>query len=65
MYAVWGRTLRYYNINFRLGNQDGGGTLLSLSLPYGEMPVYTGETPTSSIEDFVFSAWDPPLAPVT
>ena len=35
------------------------------NIPYGTIPTYGGETPTSTKgEDYAFDGWDPPLAPI-
>ena len=58
-------TVREYTVTFKGAN---GETLLSLVLPEGETPVYTGATPEKAPTaqyTYAFAGWDPAPAPVT
>jgi hypothetical protein len=60
VYAVFTSEIRSYTIRFYNGN-----TLLQTStVPYGEMPVYTGAEPTPAV-DYKFVGWTPEIAVVT
>lgn len=64
VYAAYSRTLRSYTATFVRSADDGGGTLYTqTNIPYGTIPVYGGETPTSITGD-EFAGWDPSLAPI-
>lgn len=66
IYAAYTRTVRTYTITFVRSADDGGGTLQTSQVAYGEMPVYSGTTPTSTQEgNPEFLGWNPPLAAVT
>ena len=68
VYAIFAATLRSYTITFIKANIDGGGTLQSSSVNYGETPVYSGTTPTSTNDDggiYTFDGWTPAIATVT
>ena len=63
--ATYNSTVNEYTIRFV--NED-GTELQSSTLPYGETPVYTGETPTKPDDDqftYTFAGWDPEIAEVT
>lgn len=65
VYAAYRRTVRTYNATFIRHNDDGGGTLyIQKDVPYGDIPVYSGETP-ESINGGVFQGWEPSLEPIT
>ena len=65
VYAAFTRTIRKYTATFIRAAEDGGGTLyVQENVPYGTVPVYAGETPTSTSGD-EFTDWDPILAPIT
>jgi len=63
--AVFDSTVNNYLITFK--NED--GTVLQSGLvAYGEMPEYTGETPTKEAtaqHTFTFKYWTPAVEPVT
>jgi hypothetical protein len=60
VYAVFTSEIRSYTIRFYNGN-----TLLQTStVPYGEMPVYTGAEPTPEV-DYKFVGWTPNIEIVT
>ena len=63
--AQYESTLNQYEISFY--NWD--GTLLQSGMAtYGDMPVYTGETPMREADEqytYTFSGWDPKLSAVT
>jgi hypothetical protein len=63
--AQYESTLNQYEISFY--NWD--GTLLQSGMvTYGDMPVYTGETPMREADEqytYTFSGWDPELSAVT
>lgn len=50
-----------YKITF----MQGVDTLQSLELPYGDIPEYSGKTPVSKVDGFVFVGWTPSVVPVT
>ena len=57
-----------YTITFVRGSADGGGTLQTLKVEEGNMPVYSGATPTStqgSAEDYPFEGWVPTIVAAT
>ena len=64
-YAQYEGTLKQYEINF----YDWDGTLLQSSkVNYGEMPTYTGVTPTRESDaqyTYTFTGWSPELDVVT
>lgn len=65
VYAAYSPTIRTYTATFIRATEDGGGTLYTqTNIPYGDTPVYTGETPTSITGD-EFAGWEPELAPIT
>ena len=54
-----------YTVTFKNHN---GRTLLTTETPYGEIPEYTGETPTRTKDKqytYVFAGWSPELTEVT
>jgi hypothetical protein len=60
VYAAFTSEIRSYTIRFYNGN-----TLLQTStVPYGEMPVYTGAEPTPEV-DYKFVGWTPNIEIVT
>ena len=64
--AVYTSVLRSYTIKFV--NSDGTTVLQSSSVKYGEMPVYSGATPTkaSTVQNiYTFAGWDKSVVPVT
>ena len=66
VYAVYIQTLRNYTITFVRDSSDGGGTLQSRILPYGYMPDYSGDTPTTTKQgEYEFNGWSPPITAVT
>ena len=68
VYAAFTSTVRSYPINFVRSADDGGGTLQTQTLPYGSMPSYTGNTPTTtkgSAEDYPFVGFTPTITTVT
>lgn len=68
LYAAYSRTLRSYTVSFVTAQVDGGRTYQTETLTYGSMPVYRGETPTSTNPDggiYVFDSWIPDIATVT
>lgn len=62
--ALFTEELRYYTIRFF--NES---TLLQTSeIPYGELPVYTGDEPTKEASDgveYMFSGWNPEISTAT
>ena len=64
--AAYSSTVNQYAITFV--DEDGTTVLQSVSVPYGETPAYSGETPvkapTTEIA-YAFSGWTPALVPVT
>ena len=63
LYAIW--EYQEYTITFV---DDDGTELQSGKVAYGEMPEYTGETPTKADDDqytYTFSGWEPEVATVT
>ena len=67
VYAIFRHDVRTYTISFVRASADGGGTLQTETLPYGSMPEYTGDTPTTTKTDseYQFNGWDPAIASVT
>ena len=63
--AVYTSTINGYNVTFQ--NAD-GTVLLETKVPHGEVPVYTGETPTKAPTvkySYVFAGWDKELTAIT
>ena len=63
--ATFSETVNKYTINFV--NED-GTVLQSTQIAYGEMPKYTGETPTKAATaqySYSFSGWDTEIVAVT
>ena len=64
--ATYEEAKNSYTVTFK--NWD-GNVLKSTEVPYGEMPVYAGNTPTRSddeqYQNYVFQGWTPALAEVT
>jgi len=64
--ATFDKTLRKYTVNFV---DDDGTVLQSEELEYGQMPVYSGETPTKNWDftytKYEFDGWDPEIVSVT
>ena len=58
-----------FTATFIRADGDGGGTLYTQTdIPAGTVPVYGGETPTTtkgSATDYPFKGWTPALAPIT
>lgn len=58
-----------FTATFIRADGDGGGTLyVQTDIPAGTVPVYGGETPTTtkgSAADYPFKGWTPALAPIT
>lgn len=58
-----------FTATFIRADGDGGGTLYTQTdIPAGTVPVYGGETPTTtkgSAADYPFKGWTPALAPIT
>ena len=55
-------------VTFVRDTADGGGTLDTQTINYGETPVYSKAEPTTTkgvAPSFTFAGWDPPLGPVT
>lgn len=49
-------------------SSDGGGTIKTITVNYGETPVYDGAAPTTTkgtAEIFPFEGWEPELGPIT
>lgn len=64
--ATFSETVNKYTVTWK--NED--GTVLDTDeVPYGDMPSYTGETPTKVDPEnkvqYTFSGWDSPIAMVT
>ena len=63
--ATFEAVRRSYEIKFVNYNNS---PLLTINVPYGETPEYTGETPTKPADDqytYAFGGWDPAIVPVT
>lgn len=63
--AVFAQTVNQYTVTFK--NWD-GAVLQSTSVAYGDMPSYTGATPTKPATDqytYTFSGWDKEVVSVT
>ena len=63
--AVFSKTVNQYTVTFK--NWD-GAVLQSTSVAYGDMPIYTGATPTKPATDqytYTFSGWDTEITNVT
>ena len=63
--ATYTETVNEYTITFK--NED-GTELQSSLVPYGETPVYSGETPTKATDGqyaYEFAGWDIGIVPVT
>ena len=69
VYAAYSRTVRTYTATFVRASEDGGGTLYTQqNIPYGTVPTYGGETPTTTrgtAEELQFNGWSPALAEIT
>ena len=66
VYAAYTAALQVYTITFVKGSADGGGTLQTAQIPYGQMAAYTGQTPTTTQQgEYQFIGWEPALAAVT
>jgi hypothetical protein len=62
--AEFDSTVNNYLISFVNGEE----TLQSSEIPYGDIPAYTGETPTKPADSqysYTFSGWSPAVAAVT
>lgn len=68
LYPCYKQLTNSYTVYFVRSNEDGGGTLYTQeNVPYGEMPVYSGATPTTDkgdAETWPFYGWTPVLSPV-
>ncbi len=63
--AVYDEVINKYDITFK---NDDGTTLLTVSVPYGTKPEYTGATPTKARTQqysYTFAGWDKALTEVT
>ncbi len=63
--AIFSEDLRSYTIRFV---NDGGTELQSSQVLYGQIPGYTGETPTKEATaqyTYTFDHWSPEISPVT
>ena len=63
--AVYDKTVNSYTVTWL--NED-GSTLATDTVPYGEVPVYSGETPTKESVNgyhYAFAAWDTEVVAVT
>ena len=69
LYPCYEQIINSYTVNFVRSLEDGGGILYTQeNVPYGEMPVYRGATPTTDKGDaatWPFYGWTPTLVPVT
>ena len=64
--ATYGSTVNEYTITFL--DEDGVTVLQTLTVPYGETPVYTGTAPTKAATaqyTYAFSGWSPAVTAVT
>lgn len=68
LYPCYRQLINSYTVYFVRSNEDGGGILyIQENVPYGEMPVYSGATPTTDkgdAETWPFYGWTPVLSPV-
>ncbi len=63
--ATYTETVNEYTVRFV---NDDGTELQSTKVPYGETPVYSGETPTKAADEqysYTFKGWTPEIIPVT
>ena len=63
--AVFESTVNEYTITFLNGD---GSVLMSIMVPYGETPVYTGDTPVKEADvqyTYSFAGWTPEIVSVT
>lgn len=69
LYPCYKQIINSYTVNFVRSDEDGGGILYTQeNVPYGEIPVYSGATPTTirgDAETWPFYGWTPVLIPVT
>lgn len=71
LYASFARELRYYTIQFIDMSYNPASILQTSTLPYGDVPAYTGETPiynpdAPDKEDWgQFMGWNTEIVPVT
>ena len=65
VFAAYSKTVRSYTATFVRGSDDGSGTLYTCSVEYGQIPVYAGETPTSTRTGYTFSGWSPAISAIT
>ena len=62
--AIFDSTVKTYKVTFMNGNKK----VQTSNVAYGEMPVYSGSTPTKVANDsctYTFSGWSPEIQPVT
>lgn len=68
LYPCYRQIINSYTVYFVRDNEDGGGILYTQeNVPYGEIPVYSGATPTTDkgdAETWPFYGWTPVLSPV-
>lgn len=58
--------VRSFTVSFIRDEEDGGGVLEAKTLPFRSTPEYTGETPTTTKDNYyIFDGWNPAIAPVS
>ena len=62
LYPKFEETIKTYDVTFIVD-----GKRETVTLPYGELPLYTGmpEKPSTDDKRYVFEGWSPEIAPVT